>query len=344
MRYSCLYVTILLLLLTFYGTALAINVKDVTYSTTVGRVVFSHSDHMGKKRMTKNCRACHDALFDLKKRRTASMADMGKGASCGACHDGKKGFPLTECGKCHQSGEVTFKVKATGPTRFSHKSHLAVSSDCSLCHPALFSTSHGKRVPMAEMAEGKSCGACHNGKKAFGIDKCITCHPVKEITYKVKATGPTPFSHKSHLAVATCSSCHPSPYYTNKKNLRVGMAAMEKGKSCGACHNSKTAFSVKECTKCHMTKELEFSVQDAGDVHFSHTSHTALYRCGDCHTARFITGRSKRKVTMKEMEEGKSCGGCHEGKTAFTVSDTCGSCHREQRPKVYGGGTCSRLS
>jgi len=29
------------------------------------------------------------------------------------------------------------------------------------------------------MAEGKTCGACHNGKKAFEAmdgDKCATCH------------------------------------------------------------------------------------------------------------------------------------------------------------------------
>ena len=30
------------------------------------------------------------------------------------------------------------------------------------------------------------------------------------------------------------------------------MKEMQKGKSCGACHNGKTAFSVKgDCTKCH---------------------------------------------------------------------------------------------
>ena len=336
MSYFRLYV-FLLLLLTFHGTALAIHVKDVTYGTSVGQVVFNHSSHMAQTNMSKNCRACHDVLFDLKKRQHATMADMAKGRSCGACHNGTKAFPLTECAHCHQSGEVVFKVKATGPTRFNHKSHLVTSPDCTRCHPSLFTTDRTKHATMADMEKGRSCGACHDGKKAFGVDACLTCHPVKEITYRVKATGPTPFSHTSHLKVATCSSCHPRPYVTDRKNLHSSMAAMERGQSCGTCHNSKTAFTVKECVKCHLTRELQFAVPDAGNVLFSHTSHIALYRCGDCHTSRFKTGRSTTKVTMKEMEAGKSCGGCHEGKTAFTVADTCGSCHKEQSPKISGG-------
>ncbi len=177
------------------------------------------------------------------------------------------------------------------------------------------------------MKKGKSCGACHNGKKAFGLDTCVTCHPVKDITYKVKETGPTHFSHKNHLAVAECGTCHPTLYAPNQKNRRVGMAAMEKGKSCGACHNSKQAFSIKECSQCHPAAEVVFEEKSAGNVVFSHKYHTALYTCVDCHASLYKTTRSMVKVSMQEMEKGKSCGGCHDGKTAFSVKEKCESCH-----------------
>jgi c(7)-type cytochrome triheme protein len=326
---SRLVVVSLALLLTMQGAAFAVTVRDVVFSTgNAGRVVFSHGDHINRKGLSKNCNACHDALFDLKKKKHYSMADMNNGRSCGACHDGKRSFPLKECTRCHQIKEITYRVKVTGPTGFSHAKHLQTSADCRICHPSLFAAGPNKRFSMADMKKGKSCGACHNSKKAFGLDACVNCHPVKEITFRIKETGPTHFSHKRHLSVAECGACHPGLYAADRKNRPVGMAAMEKGKSCGACHDSKQAFSVKECTKCHPTGELLFEDKSAGNVVFSHKNHTGLYRCGDCHTELYQTARSTSRVSMQEMEKGKSCGKCHEGSIAFGVKDTCESCHK----------------
>ncbi len=250
----CLIFSLLAMSLLFQNSASAVTIRDVTFSTkNVGKVIFRHGDHINKKRMYQNCRACHDTIFDLKKKKHYSMADM---------------------------------------------------------------------------KNGKSCGVCHNGKQAFGVDKCVTCHPVKEIVFKVKETGPTRFSHAIHIAVAECAKCHPALYAANQQNRRVGMAAMEKGKSCGACHNSKEAFSVKECSKCHPVRELVFEEKSTGNAVFSHKFHTGLYSCGDCHIARYKTTRSKAKVSMQDMEKGKSCGSCHDGKTAFSVKDKCEACHK----------------
>jgi c(7)-type cytochrome triheme protein len=328
MKYRlCILISASLLLL--HSLGFAVNVRDVVYlPQNTGKVVFSHMDHINKKGLSKNCRACHDALFDLKKKKHFSMADMKKGRSCGACHNGEKSFSLAECATCHQTKDIIFNVKSTGPTRFSHRSHSATSADCGTCHSALIATRSSKRFTMADMANGKSCGACHNGKTAFGVGTCATCHPAKEITYQIKETGPTHFSHKIHLAAAQCGQCHPKLYFPHQKNRRVGMAAMEKGKSCGACHNGKHAFSVKDCSKCHPVRELVFVDKDAGNVTFSHTSHSSLYGCGDCHTSIYETTHSKPKVTMQEMEKGKSCGSCHDGKSAFSVKEKCESCHK----------------
>ena len=108
------------------------------------------------------------------------------------------------------------------------------------------------------------------------------------------------------------------------------MAQMEKGLSCGACHNGKEAFKIDECAKCHPVKDVEFKLKDSGDVKFSHEFHTGLYKCGDCHTKLYLpSAKNKRGITMAEMEAAKSCGACHnEGKEAFSVKENCDRCHK----------------
>ncbi|MDD2851370.1 MAG: cytochrome c3 family protein [Desulfuromonadaceae bacterium] len=310
--------------------AVALEISDKTFTTeNAGKVVFSHATHM-KKKIAKSpnisCKACHNDT--MKKNVRYTMAQMEQGKSCGQCHNGKKAFALAKCAACHKVKNITYTVKETGPVLFKHTAHLQKNSECVTCHNSLFKTGENPRVSMDAMEKGKSCGACHDGKKAFGLDKCMECHPVKEITIKVKETGPTPFSHKFHVEVAKCDKCHPALYSTSQPNKHVGMAAMEKGKSCGVCHNAKDAFPVKECAKCHPALELEFEDKTIGNVLFSHTFHTALYPCNDCHTSLYKAARSKVKTTMRQMEAGKSCGKCHDGKTAFTVKDTCGTCHK----------------
>lgn len=50
---------------------------------------------------------------------------------------------------------------------------------CYACHPGLFEMKAGANdVSMAAMAEGKFCGACHNGTVAWaaGVENCNRCH------------------------------------------------------------------------------------------------------------------------------------------------------------------------
>ncbi len=77
-----------------------------------------------------------------------------------------------------------------------------------------------------------------------------------DIGFKPHKEKPVTFSHDFHVKDAgiACQKCHPSPYITPEKDPRATMAAMRQGKSCGACHNGKEAFSVSgkdQCTKCH---------------------------------------------------------------------------------------------
>lgn len=317
----------------------ALDLKDITFATkNAGKVVFSHKVHIRQKRMANNCRSCHDAIYPFKQKATYTMADMDKGKSCGACHDGKNAFALKECARCHQVKDITYAVKATGPTRFSHKKHLAVNPDCNACHPALFAAGHNKRSTMAEMKEGKSCGACHNGKAAFSIDKCTSCHPTRDQKYAVKSAGNVIFSHSAHTGRYQCENCHTRIYATARSKTRVTMKAMEKGKSCGACHNGSTTFTVAgDCDKCHKgfkPKEISFKVKDATPAIFSHSFHSQAYKCADCHTKVFPYKAVTGTATMANMEKGASCGACHNGKDAFASSGDCAKCHKGFKPRA----------
>lgn len=74
-----------------------------------------------------------------------------------------------------------------------------------------------------------------------------------DITMKNKG-GDVLFSHEMHVSdmQLKCTQCHDKLYTNTKQHKNVTMAEMQKGKSCGACHNGKAAFSVKgNCAKCH---------------------------------------------------------------------------------------------
>ena len=74
-----------------------------------------------------------------------------------------------------------------------------------------------------------------------------------EITLKNKG-GDVVFSHEAHVdgMQLGCTQCHDKLYLSQKQHKTVTMKQMQKGKSCGACHNGKKAFSVKgSCAKCH---------------------------------------------------------------------------------------------
>lgn len=56
--------------------------------------------------------------------------------------------------------------------------------------------------------------------------------------------------------------------------------------------------------------------------------------CDACHVAGlFQTKKNADKMTMAEMNRGRFCGFCHNGKRAFSTSDAknCQRCHKKGR-------------
>ena len=243
------------------------------------------------------------------------------------------------CVRCHQGKprNIEYKVKGAGEIVFSHVNHLGkLGGDCKACHNGKVVTGKNGPVTMAQMEKGQLCGACHNnGKKAFTVvGNCGNCHKgmkPHDIVFKPQGITPATFSHDIHTAAFNCRECHTKVFAFKAGAKHFTMAEMEKGKSCGTCHNGKEAFSVAgDCNKCHKGFKPGVIVfkTETGDAKFSHEFHLEAYKCADCHTKIFAFKTGGKHYTMGDMEHGKSCGACHNGKDAFSSAGDCDKCHK----------------
>jgi len=89
---------------------------------------------------------------------------------------------LLACAALAVEGDVVFKRKGAAegvaPAYFPHWIHR-IRYRCYACHDGLFKMKSGENeVTMEAMAQGKFCGACHNGTTAWGtgFDTCNRCH------------------------------------------------------------------------------------------------------------------------------------------------------------------------
>lgn len=79
--------------------------------------------------------------------------------------------------------DVVYKGKTLGDVVFKHSKHVTDKKMvCKDCHPDMFKMKQGTSgMTMATINEGKHCGKCHNGVKAFDVKKnCGMCHKAKK--------------------------------------------------------------------------------------------------------------------------------------------------------------------
>lgn len=78
---------------------------------------------------------------------------------------------------------VEFDGKGAGKVVFDGKIHAGKGLKCADCHPGLFKMKKGAdAITMKDLNDGKLCGACHNGTKAFSVKdaaNCAKCHAKK---------------------------------------------------------------------------------------------------------------------------------------------------------------------
>lgn len=231
--------------------------------------------------------------------------------------------------------DYVYTIREGGTIVFSHDKHLKAlfpnitikGDDCTVCHSTIYKPQGKRPVTMTEMSSGRSCGACH-GTRAFSLSQCGRCHTVKDVTFRVQPTGDVLFPHAAHISKVRCDVCHPRLFKAGR-NRPVSMAAMEKGKSCGACHKGKKAFDLEDCSRCHLAGNVLMKAKKPWEVTFRHSAHLPAYKCVDCHPAIFRLGYEKKRprLSMTDMDRGKSCGACHDGTIAFTTRFNCQRCH-----------------
>jgi c(7)-type cytochrome triheme protein len=70
--------------------------------------------------------------------------------------------------------------------------------------------------------------------------------------------GAVTFSHKAHVTDKglACGECHPDPFGMKKGGMKLVMADMYQGKTCGKCHKTgSSSFDAQaNCTRCHIKK------------------------------------------------------------------------------------------
>ena len=159
--------------------------------------------------------------------------------------------------------------------KFDHYSHTSMGLSCDACHFDLFEMETGAAPRAGDFnhavfAEGKYCGACHDGSMAFGTtSRCGECHnaPTEPtfFTYPVKAVI---FDHDVHVdrGGISCEACHTEVFTMKQGSVeeaeRKQMIA-EQGKReyleqihtryCGSCHDGGQAFGyLTRCTVCHI--------------------------------------------------------------------------------------------
>lgn len=79
-------------------------------------------------------------------------------------------------------------------------------------------------------------------------------------------------------------------------------------------------------------KTLEFTGSPMGTVIFDGSVHAkATSSCKDCHKADMFPEMKKgaSPITMKDIQDGKLCGSCHNGTVTFNVTANCGRCHKK---------------
>lgn len=191
---------------------------------------------------------------------------------------------------------------------FSHWSHRVLYT-CRACHTELGFKLALNTTLITEDANknGKYCGACHDGKTAFGHtgDNCDKCHN-GDIDY-----GREKFDTLSHL---------PSAAYGNYIDW---VDAVEEKLITPRTYVKDNRETFTTSRKMTITPKWRYVLANAI---FSHEVHGKWLGCTNCHPEIFAYEfRKTENLRMLNNLKGEYCGTCH-GKVSFPLID-CRRCH-----------------
>jgi c(7)-type cytochrome triheme protein len=198
------------------------------------------------------------------------------------------------------------------PVTFSHWSHRTKHT-CRVCH---FELGFEFKVNSTEITEednknGLFCGACHDGKIAFGHTKenCDNCHN-GDISY-----GSEKFSElKKRL---------PKAEYGNEINWSKALKE-------GLIKPKYNFFKDEKPLDFDKTLVLEAEWSGISPAVFPHAAHVQWLDCANCHPDIFnIKKKTTKHFEMKYILSKKFCGVCHLS-VALPI-DNCRACHPKMR-------------
>lgn len=76
-------------------------------------------------------------------------------------------------------------------------------------------------------------------------------------------------------------------------------------------------------------KSVEWNTS-MGKVIFKGDDHAGKgLKCNECHTKIFKMKKGAAQMKMADINAGKYCGECHNGKKAFKPAGNCAKCHKK---------------
>jgi c(7)-type cytochrome triheme protein len=197
------------------------------------------------------------------------------------------------------------------PVVFQHWFHRSKYT-CRLCHVDIgfAMQKNGSEIREEDNKQGLYCGACHNGKIAFGStpENCDKCHSLgKEVKFKYDFHQ---FTEK-----------FPQARFGNRIDW---LKAEEQGLIKPADFLEGVSMK-REALKPQKDFDIKSAILGMPDIVFSHKIHAVQNGCELCHPEIFGAKKGETKYSMQDIFAGKYCGACHE-KVAFPFYD-CQLCH-----------------
>ncbi len=191
---------------------------------------------------------------------------------------------------------------------FSHWSHR-LRYTCRVCHTELAFEMKVNDTEITEKANrrGEYCGACHNGRVAFGLTRknCTRCH-----------NGDRSYGKEKFKKLAG----FPKAKFGNKIDWEKAIRQKR-------IHPKATIWK-QPYTPIHFNKLLKMDAKwhIIPDAFFSHKTHNQWLDCSNCHPEPFnIKEKTTKHFSMKAILQGRFCGTCHRS-VSFPMND-CNRCH-----------------
>ncbi len=199
---------------------------------------------------------------------------------------------------------------------FPHSAHTEWV-DCQQCHARLFRY-RGTEIKMADVLQGKFCGECH-GKIAFPpATACERCH--RDL--------PQPPDRAQPLLLGTLTIPRTMRSPESADDSPVTNAESASADSVAPAPTDSVASAPTDSTETPEATERIFVTASLPNAVFPHWLHRIRFQCRVCHMKVFEPRLGANEITMASIDEGRHCGTCHDGNTAFAVSfDSCQLCH-----------------